>query len=325
MKDTFDRVILLSLRRRADRLRSAMAQFEPGSWPFLPPSLFRAVDGAAVPTPPGWEAGSGAWGCMQSHRQILEAALMDGVNHLLVLEDDCVLRKGFREQVAGFLVGLPADHDGLFLGGQHHAKEQPVAPGVVRCINTQRTHAYSCRRPWMEELYRIWCSPRATVHCDWLMGPACGRYHIYAPDPFLIGQSRSHSDISGRTNPAKFWQPPSGQEPIIVLRAEQDVVRQLRDVGWHTGFTRQPGTDYDTGLCEVVAGRKALRPWIDELMWEVVSEEGWVLCVWHPGITVAQVRAAWSGPVVEISAKCVRSAVTQWRAWLACREGSVSA
>ena len=57
-------------------------------WPFRQPVRFRAVDGNSVPPPSWWPAGPGAWGCLRSHLRIFEDALMDGVDRLLVLEDD---------------------------------------------------------------------------------------------------------------------------------------------------------------------------------------------------------------------------------------------
>lgn len=62
MIDTFDLVVVVSLRRRPDRLTSFREALSDNRWPFREPSVFEAVDGEAVPVPVGWMAGSGAWG-----------------------------------------------------------------------------------------------------------------------------------------------------------------------------------------------------------------------------------------------------------------------
>jgi hypothetical protein len=324
-KGPFDRVVLLTLARRADRLAPALSQLTEARWPFLLPEVYYGVDGQAVPTPPGFKQGSGAWGCLSSHRRIVESALEDGVSHLLVLEDDFQLRHGFKAAVADFLKFVPADCQGLMLGGQHQFPAQHVTTGVVKCLNTQRTHAYSASGEWLAELYRIWHCPQADVHCDWLMGPAMRRFHIYAPSPFLIGQRRSPSDICGRENPTSFWTPPTGQEPVVLLDCPRAALDSLRAQGWHTGFTRDPETDIDVGLMAVAAGNKPLKQWIDQLQWEVVSEEGWILAIWCPGIKPEQVRAAWTGPCIEIHAACAVAAVQQLKAWRATHADHVKA
>jgi hypothetical protein len=310
-KGPFDRVVLINLPRRCDRLNEAFATLAKCRWPFRWPAVYPAIDGSAVPCPPGFRQGGGAWGCLQSHRHVLEDAIIDGVENLLVLEDDVTLRPSFAEDVKRFLAAVPADYDGLMLGGQHTRPPQQVSAGVVRCLNTQRTHAYSARGDYLRELYRTWHSPNCTVHCDWVAGPLHARWKIYAPDPFLCGQRAGRSDIAGREVPAKFWTPPSGHEPIILLRADRATAAALRRHGWHSGFQRDPETEYDVGLLQVIAGRLPLSDWILELQWEVVAEQGWILAVWHPSVTRAQLAAAWRGPVWEIAAGSPAEALAQ--------------
>jgi hypothetical protein len=156
------------------------------------------------------------------------------------------------------------------------------------------------------------------THCDHLMGPYQARYHVYAPDPFPCGQARGTSDISGSHNPAKFWQPPTGQEPLIVLRCPRDIVAMLREHGLHTGYRRDPDSDIDVGLLDVFGqpeGDKrdrALRSWIEELQWECVSADGLVLGLWHPLATPEQARRCWGGPIFELRADSVDEALAQW-------------
>jgi hypothetical protein len=308
-RGTFERVYLVNLARRCDRLNAVVAALARARWPFQWPQVLAATDGEKVPCPPGFKQGGGAWGCLQSHRRIVEAALMEGCEPVLVLEDDCTFDKDFRAKVLDFLARVPGDWEGLFLGGQHHKDAVPVGPGIVRCVDTQRTHCYAARGEWLRELYRLWYAPTMAVHCDWVSGPACSRFRVYAPSPFLVGQAAGRSDINGRVNPTKFWKAPTGQEPVVLLRADREVVSQLRQRGWHSGFQREGHSDFDTGLVQVVRGRKQLREWVNELQWECVSETGWVLCVWHPAITAEQLRDAWPGPVYEIRADSAAAAV----------------
>lgn len=315
LADYFDRVICINLKRRADRLASFHQELAEKGWPFRKPTVFEAIDYQKVPVSLGWAQGGGAHGCRQSHIAVLQSALMDDVHNLLVLEDDLCMRSSFIEECEKFFAAVPKDWDQLMLGGQHMTQsgDPPhVAPGIVRCLNCQRTHAYAIHGRMMRDLYALWNSPGCQTHIDHVMGPIQGRYRVYAPDPFLFGQTRSQSDISGRLNPTKFWMPPTGNEEIVVLDCPSDVVKQLRGYGIHTGYERDPVTDIDVGLINVFEAppyEPALRRWITDLQWECVSGTELTLGIWHPMADSDMVRRCWKGPVKYLKAQTLEEAL----------------
>jgi len=319
---SFDRVSVINLRHRPDRLAVFRQELEQKGWPFVEPEVFEAVWGDRLPVPKDFTQGGGAFGCRQSHVAVLQRALTDGVRSLLVLEDDAMLNPGFAEEVARFLAAVPDDWEGLMLGGQHHTTPEPVKPGVVRVKYAQRTHAYACRGRYMRALFERWLN--CNVHIDWAMQDWQHQYVVYAPERFLIGQRRSKSDINGRLNATNFWNPPAagGEMPVIWLSAPGDVVRQLRQHGWHTGYRRDPSTDIDLGLHTLIQKEtkpdaiiEGLRKWIGELQWECSNEmdggQRLICTVWHPQITADMVRQATRGPVWEVSAVTVEDALAQ--------------
>jgi hypothetical protein len=315
LKEYFDRVVVISLARRPERLAGFERELKDMDWPFAWPEVFRAVDGNLVPSPETWQSGGGAWGCMQSHRQILERAIMDGVDKLLVLEDDACLAPEFAERVGAFLTTVPADWDQLMLGGQHMTGSAvPWSPGIVRCRNCQRTHAYAIRGKFLKDLYRVWSTRQG--HCDHIMGPLQAGYNVYAPDPFLIGQDRGKSDISGKVNPRKFWKAADPNQPVVLLRADRAILPALRRRGFHMGFTRDKETDVDAGLRDLFALKPdqwatKLRKWLTTIQWEVASTEGWVATVWHPSATRELIEKAVSAPIYEVTASTVDEALAQ--------------
>lgn len=173
-------------------------------WPFRPPERFEAIDGSAVPVPDNWKLGAGAWGCMLSHRQVVRDAIADGLESILILEDDAVPVPCFATRVADFLSRVPADWDCLRLGGQHLRNPTPISPGIVQCVATNRAHAYALRRRMMPGLLRCW-EMLAEDHCDIVLSACMRFFKAYAPDPFLIGQNDSYSDIGLKHKPTRFF------------------------------------------------------------------------------------------------------------------------
>ena len=90
----FDRVVVINLARRSERMERFRQNLR--DWPFDPPRRFEAIDGLTSPPPACWDKGPGAWGCLLSHRAVLDAAIADEIKSLLVLEDDAFLAPDFR-------------------------------------------------------------------------------------------------------------------------------------------------------------------------------------------------------------------------------------
>lgn len=317
----FDRVVLMNLRRRPDRLASFRRLQEERGWEIPQPQLVESVDGSRVPVPPYYVAGGGAWGCLRTHVGILERAVMDDVGSLLVLEDDATWEADAWDRLSQFMRDVPADWDMLMLGGQHIAAPREDSPGVVRCTNCQRTHAYAVRGRAVAELLKLWYPCK--THCDHVMGPWQRGWRVYAPAPFVFGQAAGKSDVSGANNPAKFWVAPSGDAPVVHLTAPPEVVKRLRGRGLHTGHHRDEA-DLDRGLVEVAAAQgderaKRLKAWLATLAWEAASEPGTLVAVRHPDVTVAEVRAAHAGEVLEVRGQTVDECLAQLPAGLRLR------
>ncbi len=323
LKDTFDQVWVINLKRRPERLERFWAELEKGEWPFRTPKVFAAIDGAKVGVPRYWRTGAGSYGCLRSHMSLLERAIMDEVGSILVLEDDAVFRPGFKDDVTRFLREVPEDWQCLMLGGQHvNSFPIPLGGGVVRAGGgggIHRTHCYGLRgMEVMKALYKVWAN--SAVHCDWVMGPSMARFKTYAPDPFLVGQAEGKSDISGGMNPAKFWRPPSGTEPVVILHAPREVMESLRARGFHTGYSRDPATGVDTGLRDLFRKKKLseakrnqrLQDWIRMIQWEALSmTEPGVCTIWHHEVTVEMVKPLVRGRVVEVLAGTLTEALAQ--------------
>lgn len=207
---SFDRIVVISLRRRQDRQAAFLDRFR-AAMPDAVLDLFDAVDGELAPPPDWWRGGPGAWGCYRSHQRVLEEAASDGLASVLVFEDDATFVGDFAGRLAALWSALPQGGGQIYLGGQHLRDPVDVNDLLVRCVNTNRTHAYAvCGSEWIRSLYR-WL--HAGVH--WR-----GRHHVdhhygrqhqtgvptYAPRDWLCGQAAGNSDICRRAAGERWWQ-----------------------------------------------------------------------------------------------------------------------
>jgi len=360
-EDYLDGTWVISLARTPERLVQFNGRF-PADWPFAKPQVFPAVDGKATRARSGFAGGTGAWGCLQSHQQIVQRCLDQKINKpVLILEDDAQIVSVSRVMWA--MATVPADAEILFLGGQHFRPTMPVVDaegqvtqGIVRCRETGRTHAYILFPRFFEQFVRFldiwhthidhglqfWCkytteesAAERVKMLEAMRNPATAKALVeggflhtkrafYAADPFAIIQAANKSQISGRMEPNRSWdgrikvqsRHPS-DVPLVILHAPRAVVQGLREKALiHTGYWREPATDMDRGLIEVLAKPEAQRPaalgqWLATLRPEAAAFTHAALGFWYPGLSesdLAVVRKALGQPR-EITAATVDDAV----------------
>ena len=213
LKTFFERCYCINLARRQDRWEAFRERMDHCDWPFADIRRFNAVDGKMFPRPAWWRQGGGAWGVYRSNLRIIEDCLMEGVNSVLVLEDDAMPAADFAAKVARYLASIPAGWEQVYLGGQHlFAQQHPprkINADVVVPHNVNRLHAYGLSRRGMEVAFRhlvdkTWQSKH---HIDHHLGVLHQRrgIKVYAPTEWLVGQADGQSDISGHDLPVRFW------------------------------------------------------------------------------------------------------------------------
>ena len=327
MKQWFGRCVVISLPQRSDRLKRFYRSFECGlDWTKRPlwdlPTLVKAVDGSTLPLPEGWKLhgqhnnGRGALGCLRSHVRVLEDTMQAGADSVLVFEDDAVFCKdSFGGQLERFMSRVPADWDCIMLGGGHSSQPTLIddrqQPHVVKCFETHRTHAYAVRGQFMRDLYVAWIDAKG--HCDHVLGSMMRSRKVYAPFPFLVGQGEGESDISGQHNLERFWESPTGTEPMVWIDplADPAIVRKLCD--HHELYLgsrlNDIGQSISLGHIAAITGQTErmdrLTKWIAERQSECLTT-GAILGVWHSGYTLATVARAWP-TVVELDATTVEA------------------
>jgi Erv1 / Alr family len=305
----FDAVWCINLDADTERWAEFQQRLAASDWPFCPITRFSAIHGDTVGVPDHFHQGGGAWGCLQSHRRVLELSLMAGHQRVLVMEDDVDLRPGFGAAARKFFADLGDEPwDCLMLGGQHIATPRTHKPGVVRAGNIQRTHCMAFSRAFMRELCRHWSGP-IDQHCDWALGPLAAGFATFAPQRFIAGQSGGRSWITGNQKPPEWWNPPREDAPVIWLRCPRAVLESCRDI-FHAG-NRRNADGICVGLADVFDPAKnptereqiaALKGWISMIQWEVESRgDGSVCTIWHPGAKAEVVRPAAGSVLLELN------------------------
>jgi len=318
----FQRAFVINLRRRPDRKKAFFDRLAKADWPAEWPEVevYDAIDGDQVGTPPEFQHGGGAYGCRMSHLRLLQDCLMQGVESVLVFEDDAELTPGVGPRIAEFCAAAPEDWEGLMPGGQHHQTPQPVPdhPDVVRVMNAQRTHCYIARGKYMKGLQERWGNSHQ--HIDWRMKDFHHRFRVYAPvgpdgkPQWLVGQCGGRSDVYKGPKPPEWWNEAKGPEPLIVLNAPRQVMQDLRRHGFHSGMRRN-GEGLDVGLVEAYAAktpdqrRQKLAAWVRCLNTECLG--GWITTVWHPRARLEDFRGLVTGKLLEITADSVEEALEQ--------------
>jgi GR25 family glycosyltransferase involved in LPS biosynthesis len=321
MSSWFDRVVVISLRRRRDRLLKFYKSFDAAFTDENSQSFHRklapvdAVDGSLVPLPQGWtlhhqhNEGRGAWGCLRSHVRVLEDAIRSGAQSILVFEDDAVFQPTFAADLRSFMDRLekidPA-WECVMLGGGHSSQPTVIdaseSPKIVRCYETHRTHAYAVRGQFLRDLYVAWVDGK--THCDHILGRMMRRRRVYAPMPFLVAQGEGESDISGHHEAERFWHSPTGEEVAAWIDPDADpaLVRRLHDFhGLYLGPKldakgRSESLDHVARITRESERMDRLGKWIATRQSECLAN-GRILGVWHPVFGLDVVRKAW--PTVE--------------------------
>ncbi len=204
----FDRVVVISLARRPDRLEAFYGRL-PDDWDLEPALPYPATDGRDEAPPDWWKTTAGAWGCYQSHRAAIDYAIAIGIDSILIFEDDATFVPDFCQRLADLEV--PSDCQMLYLGGQHLVRPEPGPPGLVRGRNVNRTHAYALIGREALQAVRDHLRPgphwTARHHVDHHFGILHRerRIGVYATSPWLCGQAAGTSDVSGRVVRERAW------------------------------------------------------------------------------------------------------------------------
>lgn len=200
--DAFDRVVCINLDERQDRwqqVQESIASMQMG----ISAERFSAIKPDLAREP----IYNGRAGCLLSHRAVIEQAYRDGLESVLVLEDDLCFDLAFPEKIGPTIASLQqVEWDVFYLGFTPKAPLLHAGDGLVRTLGGMTTHAVAYHRGAMPELLKR-LPDAANALCFLARHKSIDRYycqHIaprmrcYASCPPLIFQRDDFSDIQQR-------------------------------------------------------------------------------------------------------------------------------
>lgn len=163
----YDRVSLLCIDKRylehtprinllIESKGNVVKPFINGDGRTLPASLYNRINKESPPS--SWKSGIGAYYFHLGVRGILQAALDDGVENLLFIEDDLFFTEDFDEVVEKAtkqLADLP-DWDMLYYGANHSGHRTTIlSDNVLKLHGSYTTHCMGIRRRMFEPLLAL--------------------------------------------------------------------------------------------------------------------------------------------------------------------------
>ena len=157
---------------------------------------FPALDGNSLETPAHWIHSAGAYGCLLSHVEVVEAARRSGADSVLIFEDDAVFDPQLQDKFASFIKEVPADWDMLYLGALHKDEPVMVAEHVGRITKANSTFAYALKNTVFDEFIDL--NRKAERVLDMNSYVLQERFNCYCFMPNLAWVQAEYSDVQNR-------------------------------------------------------------------------------------------------------------------------------
>ena len=214
-KIPFEKIYLINLQRRPDRLEAFMKCYKNTDMKNKPIIKFAAIDGSkvnmnSIPITElaqlemkqlqttgfrhkHYQLTKGAIGCYLSHLKIWEHAYMNKFNSVLVFEDDARPPPNILHQIQKNYDHFPKDWDIILFGIHcHECEEQPTFKKVKRFI---LLHTYMINYKAIVKILNFNSLFPISQQLDAYLSEMSSELNIYSCKKNLVSQSNSRTDI----------------------------------------------------------------------------------------------------------------------------------
>lgn len=182
VNDFFDRVFVINLDRRQDRLDSISSQLGLLDIEF---ERYSAVDQLDINS-------TGIVACATSHQNVIKLAKGRGYENILVLEDDCLFDKDFLGIFDRLSEEIPNTWEMFYLGAAE-IRGTKVADRLTRIKYALGAHAYGIKNTSYDAAISV---NTLDMHVDDSYLKLFGSIEVYAIDKTIVTQIPGYSDIT---------------------------------------------------------------------------------------------------------------------------------
>jgi GR25 family glycosyltransferase involved in LPS biosynthesis len=158
LNEYFDKIYCINLDRRPDRWEKCSNLFERDG---IIVDRFSAIDKNNIKNES--KIANGPLACLSSHWNILNKALKEGYEKILIFEDDISFDEGLNSFFENNLVDVPNDWKFLYLGGNHLNGLTHVKNNVFRMVSSLTTHAYAIKCDIIPQILHLIAEANAPV------------------------------------------------------------------------------------------------------------------------------------------------------------------
>jgi GR25 family glycosyltransferase involved in LPS biosynthesis len=190
LEQFFDRIYVINLKRRPDRLEKFFAGIAPYVEDVNNVILVEAIDGLAERPDLGLHAGK--WGCAMSHIKTLKLIAENQAERTLIFEDDCEFYEDFEDIFTSAIQDVPESWDMLYFGANLIDHPLQIKNRIHKTTRCFAAHAYGVSKQFVENNHHIFSDyPEIDVQYANIQ-PMLNAYVIH---PAICGQFASYSDL----------------------------------------------------------------------------------------------------------------------------------
>lgn len=187
----FDKIYLLNLKRRPDRLK----MFLKNNREFIPSQnieIIEAIDGEKIINE-SWNYSNGALGCRLSHMKLLKDALSNNYSQILVFEDDAKIDKTIFKKLNHLINYAGNNWDMIYFGANHYETPIDIDGKIIKITCALTTHCFAIKGNIIPILIDKIENDKRPVDAAIAALHSTLKVYGFKQDP--VTQSQSYSDI----------------------------------------------------------------------------------------------------------------------------------